>query len=31
MAVVSKVIRAGAAKPNPFTICIVANPVLGNL
>jgi hypothetical protein len=28
MAVVSKVIRAGALKPNPFTICIVANPVV---
>jgi hypothetical protein len=28
MSVVSNVIRVGAAKPNPFTICIVANPVL---
>ncbi len=28
MALVSKVMRAGAAKPNPFTICIVANPTL---
>jgi hypothetical protein len=28
MAAVMKVIRPGAAKPNPFTICIVANPVL---
>lgn len=28
MPVVSKVIRTGAAKPNPFTICIVANPVI---
>jgi hypothetical protein len=28
MAVVKKVMRAGAPKPNPFTICIVANPVL---
>jgi hypothetical protein len=28
MAVVSKVMRAGAAKPNPFTICIVANPLI---
>jgi len=28
MAVVSKIMRAGAAKPNPFTICIVANPVI---
>src|SRR5258708_3028711 len=23
-----KAIRAGAAKPNPFTICIIANPAL---
>ena len=28
MAVVSTVMRAGAAKPNPFTVCIVANPAL---
>ncbi len=28
MATVTKVIRPGAAKPGPFTICIVANPVL---
>jgi hypothetical protein len=28
MAVVSKVMRAGAAKANPFTVCIVANPVI---
>ncbi len=28
MAVLSNVIRPGAAKPNPFTICIIANPVL---
>jgi hypothetical protein len=28
MAVVTNVIREGAAKPNPFTICIIANAVL---
>jgi hypothetical protein len=28
MAVIRNVIRPGAAKPNPFTICIVGNPVL---
>jgi len=28
MAFVEKVMRVGATKPNPFTICIVANPAL---
>ena len=28
MAVVKNIIRAGAVKPNPFTICIIANAVL---
>lgn len=28
MAIVSNVLRPGAAKANPFTICIVANPAL---
>jgi hypothetical protein len=28
MAVVTNILRTGATKPNPFTVCIVANPVL---
>src|SRR5271165_811160 len=28
MAIVSRVMRTGAAKPNPFTVCIIANPTL---
>ena len=28
MSIAKTVVRAGASKPNPFTICIVANPVL---
>ena len=28
MAIVQKVVRAGAPKPNPFTVAIVANPAL---
>ena len=28
MSIIKTVIRAGAAKPNPFTICVVANPFL---
>jgi len=28
MSIVKTVVRAGAAKPNPFTICVMANPVL---
>jgi len=28
MAIVSTVMREGAAKPNPFTVCIIANPTL---
>jgi hypothetical protein len=28
MSIVKNVIRAGAVKPNPFTICVIANPVL---
>jgi hypothetical protein len=28
MAIVKTVVRPGAAKPNPFTVCIVANPAV---
>jgi hypothetical protein len=28
MSIVKTIVRAGAVKPNPFTICIIANPAL---
>jgi hypothetical protein len=28
MSIVKTTVRAGAAKQNPFTICVIANPVL---